>query len=161
VRRPRQSWGRRTIALGFVAAAVIGALTYFAPVLIAAQQQTGQRDSLSNNSVPAPNSPFTVLLLGSDDDAKFDRKHLLTQSMILVRVDPVAKQATLLSIPRDLWVPISSTRNKGKIMTAFSTGGARSAITTVERNFHVRVDDYVWIGLRGLIKLIDAWVASM
>jgi LCP family protein required for cell wall assembly len=128
---------------------------YFAPFLIAAQQQTGQRESLGSGSAPAANLPFTVLLLGSDDDAKFDRQHLLTQSMILVRVDPAAKQATLLSIPRDLWVPISSSGNRAKIMSAFSHGGARNAIKTVERNFRVHVDDYVWIGLRGLIRLID------
>ena len=36
----------------------------------------------------APSEPFTVLLLGSDDDSKFVGDQYNTQSMILVRVDP-------------------------------------------------------------------------
>src|SRR4029077_10016021 len=43
----------------------------------------------------------------------------------------------------------------GKISTAYNLGGADGAIKAVETNFKVRVDDYVWIGLNGLVKLID------
>jgi LCP family protein required for cell wall assembly len=95
-----------------------------------------------------------VLLLGSDDDAKFPPDRLNTQSMILLRVDPTSKQATMLSIPRDLWVPIPE-QGTGKISTAYQVGGAKAAIAAVESNFKVHVDDYVWIGLNGLVKLID------
>jgi LCP family protein required for cell wall assembly len=102
----------------------------------------------------SPGSPFTVLLLGSDDDSKFQADHVLTQSMILVRVDPVSRHVTMLSIPRDLWLPLS-TGGSGKIDWAFSNGGPAAAIATVQRNFHVHIDEYAWIGLKGLIKLID------
>ena len=95
-----------------------------------------------------------MLLLGSDDDSKFPRDKLLTQSMILVRVNPQAKQVTLLSIPRDLWVPLS-TGHSAKIDLAYQEGGARAAVDTVARNFKIQVDDYAWIGLRGLVQLID------
>jgi LCP family protein required for cell wall assembly len=74
--------------------------------------------------------------------------------MILLRVDPSTKQATMLSIPRDLWVPIPGA-GSGKISTAYQLGGPRAAIAAVESNFKVHVDDYVWIGLNGLVKLID------
>jgi LCP family protein required for cell wall assembly len=60
----------------------------------------------------------------------------------------------MLSIPRDLWVPIPN-QGVGKISTAFQLGGAKAAIAAVESNFRVHVDDYVWIGLNGLVKLID------
>ncbi|MHB8510065.1 MAG: LCP family protein [Candidatus Dormibacteria bacterium] len=139
---------------------MIGAGAYFAPVVYSAVQSTGQRNALTPRQAeaappPPPGAPFTVLLLGSDDDAKFDHSHLLTQSMILVRVDPQARKATMLSIPRDLWVPISGTGQHAKIDTAYAGGGARTAIQTVEANFRVHVDDYVWIGLKGLVQLID------
>jgi LCP family protein required for cell wall assembly len=74
--------------------------------------------------------------------------------MILVRVDPSAQKVTMLSIPRDLEVPIAN-GGQGKIMEAFAYGGAKSAIQTVEQDFDVQVDDYVWIGLEGLVKLVD------
>ncbi len=35
-------------------------------------------------------------------------------------------------------------------------GGVQATIATVEQNFHVRIDDYIWIGLAGLIKVIDS-----
>src|SRR5438067_6316389 len=44
----------------------------------------------------------------------------------------------------------------GKISTAYQTGGVQATIATVEQNFHVRIDDYIWIGLAGLIKVIDS-----
>jgi LCP family protein required for cell wall assembly len=96
-----------------------------------------------------------VLLLGSDDDSKFNADHVLTQSMILVRVVPSRKQVTMLSIPRDLYVHLS-TGGYGKIDGAYSYGGPGAAIATVEQDFGVRVDDYIWVGLLGLVKLIDA-----
>jgi LCP family protein required for cell wall assembly len=143
---------------------VAGAAAYFFPVVVAGVGQTGQVVVVPPSHSPgakvtptpsaAPGAPFTVLLLGSDDDLKFDPKHVLTQSMILVRVDPASKHVTMESIPRDLWVPLS-TGGSGKIDGAYSYGGAAAAIATVERNFHVRVDEYAWIGLKGLIKLID------
>lgn len=141
-----------------------GAAAYFFPVVVAGVGQTGQTVVIPPSSSPgsrpvsttsaAPGAPFTVLLLGSDDDLKFDPNHVLTQSMILVRVDPVSKHVVMESIPRDLWVPLS-TGGSAKIDAAYSYGGAAAAIATVQRNFHVHVDEYAWIGLKGLIKLID------
>jgi LCP family protein required for cell wall assembly len=98
---------------------------------------------------------FTVLLLGSDDDSKFSSDHVLTQSMILVRVLPATKEVTMLSIPRDLYLHLS-TGGFGKIDGAYSYGGASAAIATVEQNFGVHIDDYIWVGLLGLVKVIDA-----
>src|SRR5438067_2803777 len=139
-----------------------GAAAYFFPVVVAGVGLTGHTVVVPPSRSPgaqatptpsaAPGAPFTVLLLGSDDDGK--NKSPLTQSMILVRVEPATKHVTMLSIPRDLWVPLS-TGGSAKIDAAYSYGGAAAAIATVERNFHVRVDEYAWIGLKGLIKLID------
>jgi LCP family protein required for cell wall assembly len=147
--------------LGFLLAGTIGALAYFFPLLKAAATQTSQKPNLSQVLAPtstpggvAATAPFTVLLLGSDDDQKFANRGKLTQSMILVRVDPRAHQVVMFSVPRDLWVPLS-TGGSGKIDGAYSYGGATAAIATVERNFHVHVDDYIWIGLQGLINLIN------
>ena len=162
VRSPGRSPGQ-TLALllaGFLLAGLIGAGAYFAPLLKQGLSSTGQRDAVAASQVNAAPPPsgaaFTVLLLGSDDDAKFDKNHILTQSMILLRVDPTARQATMLSIPRDLWVPISSEHGaRDKIMHAYEFGGAKSAVQTVQQDFNVHIDDYIWIGLKGLVQLID------
>ena len=143
------------VALGFILAGLGGLAAYFLPVFQTAANSTSASDGLPNlNPISAPTQPFTVLLLGSDDDAKFVPERLNTQSMILVRVDPNTKQATMLSIPRDLWVQIPN-QGWGKISWAYQEGGTQGAIAAVESNFQVHVDDYVWIGLNGLVRLVD------
>ncbi len=152
-----------------------GAALYFSPAIAAAFQDFGH--SIKQATVPAASpssagasagtaangtpaalansgSAFTVLLLGSDNDAKFQSSAVLTQSMILARVDPVSKHVTMMSIPRDLYVPLS-TGGTDKIDKAYLNGGSDAAIATVERDFNVHVDHYAWIGLLGLVHLID------
>ena len=147
---------------------VAGGLAYFVPAAQTALEATGQVIQLpspsptsiftSRSPSPSPSAvpgAFTVLLLGSDDDSKFSADHVLTQSMILVRVVPSTKEVTMLSIPRDLYVHLS-TGGFAKIDGAYSYGGPGAAIATVQQDFGVHIDDYIWVGLLGLVKLIDA-----
>ncbi|HEY8854071.1 MAG TPA: LCP family protein, partial [Candidatus Dormibacteraeota bacterium] len=135
-----------------------GGCAYFLPAIQEALDATNQAvviptpspsPSISTSTTtPKPVRPpgaFTVLLLGSDNDTKFSGDHVLTQSMIIVRFNPGSKKVTMLSIPRDLWVPLS-TGGTGKIDGAYSYGGASAAIATVENNFGIQIDAYIWIG---------------
>jgi LCP family protein required for cell wall assembly len=152
----------------------VGAVLYFSPAIAAAVQDFGHTIQHGSGTGAAAASPspgatasaspaapiavtgkaFTVLLLGSDNDAKFQGNEVLTQSMILARVDPTTKRVTMLSIPRDLYVPLS-TGGTDKIDKAYLHGGVNAAIDTVENDFGVHVDHYAWIGLLGLVHLID------
>ena len=174
-RRARASRRRlspiRSLALAALAvalSAVAGGFAYFLPAVTTAFEATGQVVSVPSPSAsptllftpspsPAPQvtGAFTVLLLGSDDDSKFSSDHVLTQSMILVRVDPSTRTATMLSIPRDLYVHLS-TGGYGKIDGAYSYGRATAAVATVQQDFGVKINDYIWVGLLGLIHVIDA-----
>ena len=149
-------WPRTSrIVAGFVIAAMIGLLAYFLPLFQSASTPIVTSGGGLINPVAGPTQPFTVLLLGSDNDSKFAADQYNTQSMIVVRVDPGAKQATMMSIPRDLWVPLGGQLGMGKISTAYHNGGAQAAIDAVQTNFHITIDDYIWIGLAGLVKVID------
>jgi LCP family protein required for cell wall assembly len=153
--------------LAIALSAVAGGFAYFLPAAVVAFNSIGPVGQVPSPSPtgllfsPSPSpSPlaqqqgaFTVLLLGSDDDSKFTSD--LTQSMILMRVQPATKEVTMLSIPRDLYVPLS-TGGSGKVEDAYSYGGAGAAIATVQQDFGVHIDDYIWVGLLGLIKVIDA-----
>jgi LCP family protein required for cell wall assembly len=156
--------------LASAVAAVGGGVAYFIPAAATAFQSIGPDITIPSPSpspsqlhsptphpspVVQPGGPFTVLLLGSDDDSKFSADHVLTQSMILVRVIPATKRVIMLSIPRDLYVQLSP-GGYGKIDGAYSYGGPSGAIATVADDFGVHIDYYIWIGLLGLIKLIDA-----
>jgi LCP family protein required for cell wall assembly len=101
-----------------------------------------------------PGRRFNVLLLGSDNDLKFAANAVLTQAMILVSIDPTTHDVAMISIPRDFWVPI---RGYGyqKIDVAYEVGGIGLARSTVESLFGVRIDYYAWVGLSGLVQVID------
>jgi LCP family protein required for cell wall assembly len=167
------------VLLGFVLTGLGGALSFFWPTITAAVGATGHTiqaptpTSLPGTPTATPSAgsqaPFTVLLMGSDNDGKFTTSSgtpyfCCAQSLILVRVDPAAGSVTMLSIPRDLWVPLYSASGEqlsdGKVSEAFGdagdgTSGADAQIATIEQDFQVTVDHYVWIGLQGLINLID------
>ncbi len=106
----------------------------------------------------------TILLLGIDERQQ-EEGPWRTDTMILVTLDPVTMKAGILSIPRDLWVPIPDVGNDQpqRINTAhflgdlydYPGGGPALAMKTVEYNFGIPVDYYVRINFQGFIKLID------
>ena len=48
---------------------------------------------------------LNLLLLASDTDSKFEGGRVLTQTDIVVRMDFTHHHVTMLSLPRDLWIP--------------------------------------------------------
>ncbi len=113
-----------------------------------------------------PRHRINFLILGSDNDQKFDRyAYPLTQVMIVLSIDPLSHTLTLLSIPRDFWVHVpgypyntapdgSGTVGWSKIDTA-SELNFDSAACTVESNFGIPINHWVWVGLNGFIGVIN------
>lgn len=105
-----------------------------------------------------------ILLLGIDQrDNKIDKGPWRTDTMILVSIDPATKTASMLSIPRDLWVTIPG-YGENRVNTAHATGDIRKypgggvalAKKTVWYTFGVPVHYYVRINFVGFEKMIDA-----
>lgn len=120
--------------------------------------------------VPAPaydvikGRSWNILLLGSDDDNKYVFPQVLTQVMMVVHVDTVNNTVTMVSIPRDSWVPVAGSDGMHKIDQAFLLGaqssnsfedGVRIARETVEQDYGITIDNYAWVGLDGFAKVID------
>lgn len=111
------------------------------------------------------NQRTNFLVLGSDNDRKKQEKNPLSQSMIVVSVDPTTYKVILMSIPRDFYVPIRG-HGMQKIDLAFKlgqlhgggfAGGVALARSTVERLFGITIDYYAWVGLNGFTKVIDTF----
>ena len=91
-----------------------------------------------------PGKPMNVLLVGSDtrsfvkdksDQAKFGNADTVggerTDTMMVLHIDPTVQKASILSVPRDLWVPIAGMNYRERINTAYgirTTG--KHAVTT-------------------------------
>jgi LCP family protein required for cell wall assembly len=61
----------------------------------------------------------------------------------------------LMSLPRDSLVDVPG-HGVTKINAAFAFGGPKLLVQTIEGATGIRVDDYVEIGFRGFVKLVDA-----
>ena len=104
---------------------------------------------------------ITVLLLGIDERAQ-ENGPWRTDTLMLLTLDPNTKQAGVLSIPRDLWVPIPG-YNDGRINTAHflgelyghPDGGPGLARETVEYNLGVQINYYVRINFAAFVMLVD------
>lgn len=96
--------------------------------------------------------PFTILLLGVDnEDGDVTGR---SDVLMLAVVDPVKKDISLLSIPRDTLAPIAGRETEEKINHAYSYG-LDTAIETVENFLDIKVDHYVALNFDAFRDLID------
>jgi LCP family protein required for cell wall assembly len=117
---------------------------------------------------PAPNvaegERINVLLLGID---RREGEHgpWRTDTMIVATLDPKTKSAAMLTIPRDLYVPIPApgagenrinTANFYGDQTNYPGGGPALAKKTIEYNFAIPIHYYILIDFNGFRKIIDA-----
>lgn len=99
--------------------------------------------------------PFTVLLLGSDARAEDASMGARTDTIILVRIDPITNNITMLSLPRDTRVNIPGVGYE-KLNAAYAYGGAKGTISMVKELCDIEIDHYAEINFEGLVGLIDA-----
>lgn len=103
----------------------------------------------------------TVLLLGVDERAQ-ETGPWRTDSIMLLTIEPVSRQAGMLSIPRDLWVPIPG-YSDGRINTAhflgdlydYPGGGPALAAETVSYNLGVPINYTVRVNFHAFVVLVD------
>ena len=77
---------------------------------------------------------------------------------MILRVDPGNNSASLLSIPRDTWVPVAPRWSKTKINArTAATGGPENLISTIKHNFGIPIDNFVevdWAGFRQVVEVL-------
>lgn len=107
-----------------------------------------------------PSGPVTVLLLGIDRRGANSVVNN-TDTLMLLRVDPEAQYAAVLSIPRDLYVEVPG-YGQNRINTAYAygessgAGGLALASRTVSSAVGVPVDHVVLIDFNAFVTFIDA-----
>lgn len=105
---------------------------------------------------------LTVLVMGADrrpGESVYSR----TDTMILLSIDPQSETASMMSIPRDLWVEIPNYNRNYRINTAFvlgsqtggTQGGAELAMETITHNLGIKIDHYILVDFQTVTNLID------
>lgn len=121
-----------------------------------------QRGYAEGSLRPAANDGRnTILLMGVD--SRLGRSIVSrTDVMMLISFHPGTDTISILSIPRDLYVPIPG-HGRDRINTAFvhgsdggnPAGGAELAMQTVENALGVAIDHYVLVDFSTLIRVVD------
>ena len=96
--------------------------------------------------------PFTMLVLGVDSTTSLGANG---DSIMLVTFNPNTLNATILSIPRDTYVPISCRGNREFKINASSWGGEACMEKTITNLTGIKIDYYVLINFTGMVKLVD------
>lgn len=114
------------LGLGLFLLAAGGSYIYFSLSKVFVKTQPSKA-TLSPTATPTPifdpKAPYDILLLGYG--GANHEGGTLTDTMIVTHVDPVGKKVTLISIPRDLWIPLPILSDKTqnfKINSAYAIG---------------------------------------
>lgn len=116
------------------------------------------KDKEENTDTTPITEPFTVLLMGVDSEAEgIENSSFNGDSLMLLTFNPKTLSTTMLSIPRDSYVPIAcfTGQRKNKITHA-AWKGESCMINTIQNFLDVNIDYYVKINFKGVVKLVDA-----
>ncbi len=102
-----------------------------------------------------------ILVMGIDQ-RKHEQGPWRTDTMLVLTIDPVTASGGMLSIPRDLWVPIPG-YEEGRINTAhylgelydYPGGGSALAAKTVQYNLGVPIHHYARVNFTAFEQLVN------
>ncbi len=123
--------------------------------IVTKTKELEKEEIISNKDI---NDPFSILLIGVDSESEgINSSTANGDSLILLTINPNTSNITMVSIPRDSYVPITCFEDKieNKI-THSSWYGASCTIDTIEAYFDIPVDYYVMINFKGVVKLVNA-----
>lgn len=119
-----------------------------------------------------PTEPQNFLVVGSDSRDGIDEDHpsaggilgpdaanapggRRADSLMIARVDPDSDRVDLLSVPRDLWVPIAGTGEEQRINSAYAES-AQAVVDTVQTELGVPIHHFVEVDFAGFSDLVDS-----
>lgn len=106
--------------------------------------------------------PFTILFMGVDTGTGSRTEDWVgnSDSMILVTVNPLTEETTMMSLERDILINVTDgdgtlTDSEAKLNAAYANGGPESAIATVQDLMNIKIDRFVMINMQGMIDLVN------
>lgn len=113
--------------------------------------------SLLSNST-SNMKPFSILLMGVDSEKDGLKKNAYANGdgLILLTFNPQTLNITMMSIPRDSYVPISCRNNTKNKLTHAGWFGTDCMMETIENVFDVEINYYVKINFKGVVGIVDA-----
>lgn len=123
-------------------------------IIYTAEKKVKTKQSKKSNRL---DKPFTILLMGVDsENESLANSSFNGDSLMLITFNPENLNATILSIPRDTYVPITCFANQAKSkITHAAWNGETCMINTIENFTGINIDYFVKINFKGVIKIVD------
>lgn len=118
---------------------------------------SGANAKRNAKQVLAERKPVSILLMGTDTGALGRTEKGRTDTLMLMTLNPKTDTTTIVSLPRDMKVnlPGYPEYSPSKINAAYTYGGVKETINTVQKEFNVPVDFYLLVNMGGLEKAIN------
>ena len=119
------------------------------------EMKTEESEMISTKSLT---EPFTVLVLGVDSEYtdELDPNAAFNgDTLMLITFNPQTLNATMFSIPRDLYVPISCNNNRYSKINSAAYGGTSCVVDTIENLTDIEIDYFVKVDFKAVVDLVE------
>lgn len=97
-----------------------------------------------------PSDPNAGAILGPGEPAG-----KRSDTILVVRIDPIAGTVKMLSFPRDLWIPMADTGQNDRINSAYGRG-RQVLVDTIRKDFGIEINNYIEVDFSGFKGLVSA-----
>ncbi len=163
--RRKQKRGFSSWSAGAKVAAIIGGTFLFlmtCGIVIVAQklgkidyQKIDPKRLSISEEVERQTGVVTFALFGLDSRTGQLDRGTLSDTMIIAVLDRETKEITMSSVYRDTLVQMED-GSYNKANAAYAFGGPQEAISMLNRNFDLNIEDYVSVNFNALVNVIDA-----
>lgn len=111
-------------------------------------------EEVLKNPIPYDKDVTNILLLGIDsrDKTKINER---SDAMMILTVNKTQKKIKLMSLQRDMLVPIPGMDEMDKLNHANVYGGPELVMKTIEGILRLKIDNYVVVNMRGMEAIVD------
>lgn len=112
------------------------------------------REQTNNTNVY--NKPFTILISGIDARTGDVTENSMSDVIMLATVNPETKHASLISIPRDSYIPITCQGNQSDKITHSGASGIGCTVDSAAQFLDIKIDYFIKIDFEGVLKIVNA-----
>ncbi|OCN04733.1 hypothetical protein A4S06_10590 [Erysipelotrichaceae bacterium MTC7] len=112
------------------------------------------KNQIKGNDIDITKEVFTVLVSASDQTVA-PTSHSLSDTNMLLIIDPITNVIQTISIPRDSFVPNPAYDNVSDKLTHTGNDGVDNTKLAVEETFNIKIDFYVKVSFVSLIEIVD------
>ena len=125
--------------------------------VIYTQTKKVKKDASEESETKPVTEPFSILLMGVDSETEgIANSSFNGDSLMVITFNPKTLSTTMLSIPRDSYVPIACFTNQRKNkITHAAWQGEECMEKTIENFLDIDIDYNVKINFKGVVELVD------